>query len=95
EIPKEFYLDQNYPNPFNPSTDIEFSVPIAVNVEIKIYDILGREVATLIDEFVQPGKYRVRWNGTDKTGKFVASGVYFYVMKAGKFVQTKKMMLLK
>lgn len=95
EIPKEFYLAQNYPNPFNPTTDIEFSVPIAVNVEIKVYDILGREVTTLINEFVQPGKYRVRWTGTDRNGKIVASGVYFYVMKAGKFVQAKKMMLLK
>ena len=95
EIPKEFHLAQNYPNPFNPTTDIEFSVPIAVNVEIKVYDILGREVTTLVNEFVQPGKYRVRWNGTDRDGRQVSSGVYFYVMKAGKFIQTKKMMLLK
>jgi hypothetical protein len=95
EIPKEFYLAQNYPNPFNPTTDIEFSIPVAVNVEIKIYDILGREVAVLISEFLQPGKYKVRWNGTDKNGATVSSGVYFYVMKAGKFVQTRKMMLIK
>jgi hypothetical protein len=95
EIPKEFYLAQNYPNPFNPSTDIEFSIPIAVNVEIKVYDVLGREVATLINETLQPGKYKVRWNGTDRNGALVSSGVYFYVMKAGKFIQTRKMMLLK
>ena len=95
EIPREFYLAQNYPNPFNPSTDIEFSIPIVSNVEIKIYDVLGREVATLINETLQPGKYKVRWNGTDRNGAFVSSGVYFYVMKAGKFVQTRKMMLLK
>ncbi len=95
EIPKEFYLGQNYPNPFNPETEIEFSVPVAVNVEVKVYDILGREVTTLINEFVQPGKYRIRWNGLDKSGRDVASGVYFYIMKAGKFVQAKKMMFLK
>jgi flagellar hook assembly protein FlgD len=70
-------------------------IPIAVNVEIKVYDVLGREVATLINETLQPGKYKVRWNGTDRNGALVSSGVYFYVMKAGKFIQTRKMMLLK
>lgn len=90
ELPKEYELKQNYPNPFNPDTKIEFSIPKSSNVELKIYDVLGREVATLVNDFKQAGNYSVDFKGD----KF-ASGVYFYTLRSGNFVETKKMVLIK
>jgi len=89
-MPAAFNLYQNYPNPFNPSTHIRFSVQGSALTSLKVYDILGREVATLVNEVKQPGRYEVTWNATG-----YASGVYFYRLKAGSFVQTKRMLLLR
>ena len=99
-IPKEFILSQNYPNPFNPSTSIEFSVPVNSNVRLTIYNLLGQEVSTLVSEELNAGNYSVIWNGTDKNGFQVSSGVYLYKMKAsgtngGEFQEIRKMILLK
>jgi hypothetical protein len=90
DIPSEFGLSQNYPNPFNPVTLIKYQVPEASHISIKIYDVIGREIVTLVDEVKQTGVYQVSFNG----GNF-ASGVYFYKMKAAEFVSVKKMNLLK
>ena len=89
-IPTKFDLSQNYPNPFNPSTSIKFDIPKEVKVSLKIYDALGSEVATIVDEKLEPGYYKYKWNA-----KRFASGVYFYRLTAGSFINTKKLMLLK
>jgi hypothetical protein len=88
--PIGFTLDQNYPNPFNPTSDIRFSLPAMNHVTLKVYDILGREVALLVDEVKQPGVYTARW---DAAG--FASGMYFYTLSVGPFRETHKMMLMK
>ncbi|MFZ0391997.1 MAG: CHRD domain-containing protein [Calditrichia bacterium] len=97
--PESFELAQNYPNPFNPSTTIHFNVPATDNnataVEIVVYDLTGREVATLVNDVMQSGQYSVQWDGTNSNGKHVAGGVYIYRMVAGDFVQTRKMILMK
>jgi hypothetical protein len=89
-IPQSFLLYQNYPNPFNPSTKIRFSIPMSGNVTLKIYDILGREIKTLLNEYKQTGTYETSFDGSG-----LASGIYFYQLRAGDFVQTKKMILIK
>ncbi len=90
DIPAEFELEQNYPNPFNPSTKIKFSVPQLGLVSIVVYDLTGQEVATLLNEIIEPGSYEIDFNGTG-----LSSGVYFYRMTAGNFTQVKKMSILK
>ncbi len=90
EIPIEFSLSQNYPNPFNPSTSIEFAVPRETNVSIKIYDMLGKEVATLLNEVKKQGTYKVIFDAST-----LASGVYVYRIETSEFVDTKKLILLK
>jgi len=90
EIPTKFELLQNYPNPFNPSTSIEYSVPSSEYVSLKVYDILGNEVAALVNEQKDSGKYRVNFNASS-----LASGIYIYKIQAGSFIQTRKMMLIK
>jgi len=90
-----FHLGQNYPNPFNPSTKIRFSIPsnirnVATEVKLVIYDLLGREIAKLVDENLLPGNYEVQWNAAS-----IASGVYFYSLRAGNYSQIRKMVLLK
>ena len=85
-----FTLEQNYPNPFNPSTKIEYSIPVAGMVSLKVYDLLGKEVATLIDEHQSAGNYEAEFNASN-----LPSGRYFYKLKIGKFVETKKMSLVK
>jgi minor extracellular serine protease Vpr len=89
-IPETYALDQNYPNPFNPSTTIGFSIPSQKRVVLKIFNILGQEVCTLIDEDMAAGKYKLAWNTSG-----IASGTYFYRLQAGNFVESKKMVLLK
>ena len=89
-LPTEFRLEQNYPNPFNPTTTIQFAVPKTSNVTIRIYDILGREVATLIDKEYQPGQYKAVFEAGQ-----LASGLYVYRILAGDFRESKKLMLLK
>ncbi len=90
DLPMDFNLYQNYPNPFNPSTKISYEIPTESKVLIKVYDILGRDVVTLINDYQKAGRYEVEWNA----GNF-ASGVYFYSIKAGDFYSTKKLILLK
>lgn len=91
-LPAAYQLEQNYPNPFNPSTVIGYQLPVAGNVTLKVYDILGKEVATLIDAFQHAGKYKIQLS-TDNY--HLSSGVYFYRLEAGNFVSTKKLILLK
>ena len=88
--PVEFTLEQNYPNPFNPTTTIKYSIPEAGNVELKVYDILGNEVAALVNESKSPGNYSADFDATS-----LASGIYICTLRANNFVQTKKMLLLK
>ena len=90
EIPKEFKLIQNYPNPFNPITKIRFDLPKNANVKLTIYDMLGREIETIVNEHLNAGSYEVTFDGTKYT-----SGVYYYRLNAGEFVETKKMILVK
>ncbi len=90
ELPKSYSLSQNYPNPFNPVTRIEYALPADVKVSIKIFDILGREIVQLVNEVKKAGYHNVEMNGTN-----MASGIYFYQIKAGDFVSVKKMTLIK
>jgi len=85
-----YELLNNYPNPFNPSTTIRFSIPLRNNVTMKVFDILGNEIATLINEDKPAGSYEVEWNASELT-----SGIYFYQLRAGNFIETRKMILLK
>jgi photosystem II stability/assembly factor-like uncharacterized protein len=93
DVPTEFALLQNYPNPFNPVTRIEFHVPTRRHVALRIFDVLGREVATLVDGVRDAGKHTVVWDA--QVSKTAASGIYFYRLIAGEFVQVHKMLLLK
>ena len=95
DLPKEFALDQNYPNPFNPSTTIKFALPKDAMVSLKVYDVLGREVRTLVNQRVSAGYQQVVWDGRNQFGAQVASGIYIYRITAGQFISTKKMMMLK
>lgn len=90
DLPSEFTLLQNYPNPFNPVTTIEFAIPKEVEVSLKIYDVLGSEIETLVYDTMEPGYYKYQWNASGKV-----SGIYFYRLTAGSFVSTKKIILLK
>ncbi len=93
--PRDFYLGQNYPNPFNPSTELGFRIAEVGFVELKVYDLLAREVKTLVQGELSPGSYGVSWDGRDKNGRPVAGGVYIYRLKAGEFVQFRKMALIR
>jgi len=92
---ESYELSQNYPNPFNPSTTIEYSVQIANNIQIKIYNPLGQLIKTVVDEIKAPGEYSVVWNGKDDNGSLVSSGTYFYQIQTKDFASSKKMILLK
>ena len=94
-VPEGFALSQNYPNPFNPSTNFTYSLPNKADVKIAIYDLLGREINTLINESKDAGTYTISWNGRDNYNRQVATGVYFYKMQAAGFEKTMKMMLVK
>ncbi len=91
-IPDNYLLSQNYPNPFNPNTIINYAIPTgnASFVQLKIYDVLGREIRTLVNEIKSPGSYEVNFDASD-----LSTGIYFYTISAGNFVQTKKMILMK
>jgi hypothetical protein len=94
-LPTEFALEQNTPNPFNPTTMVSFSLPKAAHVNLTIYNVLGQQVKTLVDQDLPAGVQSVEWNGTDNSGRTVASGVYFYRINADQFSATKKMLMLK
>ena len=89
-LPTEFSLSQNYPNPFNPSTTIQFSLPQAENVQLKVFNLLGQEIETLINEYLPSGTYQQQFTATN-----MPSGIYIYELKAGKQIEKKKMVLLK
>ena len=90
DIPLSFELNQNYPNPFNPTTIINYSIARRTNVKIIIFDALGRKVTTLVNEEKSPGNYTLRFNAAH-----LASGVYFCHMRAGSFLEAKKLVLIK
>ncbi len=90
QLPQEYKLNQNYPNPFNPSTTISYQLKAASEVNLEIFNILGQKIATLVNEKQQAGFYNVRWNASA-----FANGVYFYQIRAGKFIQVRKMILMK
>ncbi len=94
-LPDVFALHQNYPNPFNPVTTLRYDLPENSLVNIIIYDLLGREVKSLINQTQDAGFKSIIWNATNNYGKPVSAGVYLYQIQAGEFVQTKKMVLLK
>ena len=101
DVPRDFALRQNYPNPFNPSTTIDYSLPVESIVHLTVYNLLGQEVATLMNGLVSVGKHQAVWNGKDNAGHQVASGIYFYRMNAtptaggAAFSSIFKMVLLK
>ncbi len=94
-LPESFYLSQNYPNPFNPTTTIEFGLESTQNVKLTVYNVLGQAVRTLVNERRSAGNYSVEWLGDTDAGARASTGVYFYRLEAGDFIQTKKMMLVK
>ena len=94
-VPRAFALDANFPNPFNPMTTISFSLPEPQNVELAVYGLDGRRVATLVNERLDAGVHDVVWTGLDDTGRSVASGTYFYQIKAGPYSEVRKMTLIK
>ncbi len=94
-IPDYFLLEQNYPNPFNPSTTLSFVIGQPSFVSLKIFDVLGNEIVTLVNEEKPAGSYEVEFNGYSGNGMNLTSGVYFYKLQAGNFVETKKMILLR
>ena len=96
-IPEKLVLNQNYPNPFNPSTVISYQLPVSSNVTLKVFDVLGNEIATLVDEEKPAGSYEVEFNPVSHSRESgnLSSGVYFYQLKAGNYFETKKMIMLK
>lgn len=95
DIPKDFSLRQNFPNPFNPTTIIQFGLPVSSHVMLKVFDLLGREVKTLVDGERGAGFHQVRWDGMDVLNKATPAGVYLYRLVAGRYVQTQKMILVR
>jgi hypothetical protein len=89
-LPTSFFLMQNYPNPFNPATTISFSLPSKSFISLKIFDLLGKEVATIVSGEMSAGSYSKQWNAST-----FSSGIYFYRLQAGKFTETKKLVLMK
>ncbi len=94
-LPSKYALFQNYPNPFNPSTQITFDVPTSEVVMLRVYNLLGQDVQTLINKSMAPGRYTVEWNGNDMLNNDVASGVYFYELRGESFISRKKMLLIR
>lgn len=94
-IPLSYELHQNYPNPFNPSTTITFSIPQKGIVRLDVLDVLGRRITTLVDGVKDPSSHRIDWNGEDRTGTKVSSGVYFYRLETATYTSVRKMVLPK
>jgi hypothetical protein len=90
DLPSDMRLSQNYPNPFNPQTQIEYDISTSSNVVLKVYDILGRDVALLVNERKGPGHYTLSWNASG-----LPSGIYFCRMQAGRYIETRKMLLMR
>ena len=94
-IPIAYTLHQNYPNPFNPITSLRYDLPEQAQVTLTVYDLIGREVTQLVNTVQEAGYRSVQWDATDLHGKPVSAGVYLYQIRAGEFVKTRKMVLLK
>ena len=94
-IPDVFNLHQNYPNPFNPKTNIVFDVPEISKINIEIFNIYGQKIQTLINNIIQPGLHSLLWDGRDKNGKELSSGIYFCRMRSESFFKSQKLILLK
>ena len=95
QVPREYILNQNYPNPFNPTTTLRYDLPEDAYVNITIYDMMGRQVSTLVSSQQSAGYKSVRWNATNDKRSPVSVGLYLYIIEAGQFRQTKKMVLFK
>ncbi len=95
QIPDEFGLAQNYPNPFNPVTNIRFELPRTSDITLKIYNVVGQEIASLVNTELTAGFHKVVWNGRNSFGRPVASGIYYYRLTTPEFTQTKRMLLIK
>jgi hypothetical protein len=95
DAPSAFGLAQNVPNPFNPVTEITYALATDCRVRLEIYNVLGQKVVTLVDEHQKAGYRTARWDGTNAEGVDVSSGVYFYKLEAGVFIETRKMVLLR
>ncbi len=94
-LPEVYALHQNYPNPFNPITTLRYDLPENSIVRITIYNVQGREIKVLVNQYQDAGYKSVRWNATNNYGKPISAGMYFYKIRAGEFTQTRKMLLLK
>ncbi|MCK4578691.1 MAG: T9SS type A sorting domain-containing protein [Candidatus Marinimicrobia bacterium] len=94
-LPSAYALHQNYPNPFNPTTTIRFDLPRATDIHIVVYDLLGREVVRLLNQHLEPGFHELIWNGKDRTGRHLPSGMYIVLMATPEFRKSIKMVLLK
>ena len=95
KVPDKFEISQNYPNPFNPSTTIKYALPVETDVQITVFDSNGNRVASLADNHQNPGTSTITWSGKNESGTSVSSGVYYYSVKAGNYVKTNKMILMK
>ena len=94
-IPEEYHLSQNFPNPFNPSTTIHYSLPRNNFVHLRVIDLEGREVKTLINGFQTRGNKSITWNAKNNQGRPASAGMYFYLIESGEFFATRKMILIK
>jgi len=94
-LPEKYALRNNYPNPFNPMTTIEYDLPEDTKVTLIVYDIIGKEVTRLVNSSKPAGYYKAIWDGKNKSGNFVSSGVYIYRVQAGSFTQTRKMVFIR
>jgi xylan 1,4-beta-xylosidase len=95
EVPGKFSLEQNFPNPFNPSTTVSYRLSAVSHVTLRIFDMLGREIVTLVNNEQAAGQYTAQWDAKNKNGEDLSSGVYFYQLRAGEFVSTNKMIFMK
>jgi hypothetical protein len=95
EIINTFYLSQNYPNPFNPITHIRFNLAQNEKVKLEVFNVLGQKVKTLVNNKLNIGQYEIKWDGKNESGNLLGSGIYFYRLKAGDYIKTRKMIFLK
>jgi flagellar hook assembly protein FlgD len=94
-LPQAIVLSQNYPNPFNPETTVAFQLPAGSDISISIHNLLGEDIDTLVSGYHEPGFYTIRWNGTDRNGNRVPSGMYLYSLTAAQTILQKTMLLLR
>ena len=94
-LPEGFVLSQNYPNPFNPNTEISYQIPVEAKVTLRVHNMLGQEVKTMVSEIQAPGVHKVSWDGLDNSGQMVASGVYTYQLNFNGAKISRKMLLMR